>query len=332
MWRILFALLLLPLNCFAQPITITSAGETFEEAKLNGFRTAVEYKLGTFVISEREQQNYKLVRNNIQTYSAGYVDSFRILSTVQGDKSVTLVMEVTVAESKLRDFLLTEPTNINQFNGTSHQAQIDTYFYEREKGDDLIRKLFSHYPKHAFSLRQRPYQLKTDYHRGIILVVPYEMRWNYNFLTALNETMRHTQDSEYQFFRPKYGRVIVQSKDPRDYILGNTSIYYFNDLNRIRLVKELMTGENEPRLLLTVSNLRRETIINTCVFPRYLTGKQRSFYGIGQLKELEIFGNEVETFEIKVELGRHRSINVNDINHITLNLVSNKDCPRSRYR
>lgn len=331
MWRILFALLL-PLNCFAQPITITSVGETFEEAKLNGFRTAVEYKLGTLLISEREQQNHKLVRNNIQTYSAGYVESFKILSTVAGTNNVTLVMEVNVAESKLRDFLLTEPSNVNQFNSTFHQTQIDTYFYEREQGDDLIRKLFSHYPKNAFSLRQKPYQLKTDHHRGIVLVIPYEMRWNYNFITALNQTLQHTQDSEYQFFRPKYGRVIVEAKDPNDFLLGKRSVYYFNDLTRIRLVKELMTGENEPRLLLTVTNLQRKTIINTCVYPRYLTGRQRSFYGIGQTKELEIFGNEVEAFEVRVELGRNRSINVNDISHITLSMASNKDCPKNRYR
>jgi hypothetical protein len=115
MWRILIALLL-PLNCFAQPIQVTSAGQTFEEAKLNGFRTAIEYKLGTIVISEREQRNFTMVKNNIQTYSAGYVDSFKILSNVSSENNVTLLMEVNVSESKLRDFLLTEPSNTHQFD------------------------------------------------------------------------------------------------------------------------------------------------------------------------------------------------------------------------
>ncbi len=331
MWRILFALLL-PLNCFAQPIQVTSAGQTFEEAKLNGFRTAIEYKLGTIVISEREQRNFSMVKNNIQTYSAGYVDSFKILSNVSSENNVTLLMEVNVSESKLRDFLLTEPSNTHQFDNHKHQIQIDTYFYERERGDELIRSLFQYYPKNAFTLMQKPYQFKTDVHRGIILVVPYEIRWNYNFIVALNETLKHSQDSSYNIFRPSKGRIIIEAKDPKDLLMGNRDVYYFNDLTRMRLVRELLIGDNEPRLLLSITNLRREVIINKCVYPRYLSGRQRSFYGIGQPGELTIHGNEIEKFEVQVELGRGKTINIRDINHIELSVTRNKDCHKNRYR
>jgi hypothetical protein len=331
MWRIVFALLV-PLNCFAQPINVTSAGETFEEAKLNGFRTAVEYKLGTIAISEREQRNFAMVRNNIQTYSAGYVESFKILSNVASEKNVTLLMEVNVSESKLRDFLLTEPKSVNKFDNHNHQIQIDTYFYERERGDDLIKSLFHSYPKHAFTVNQGRYQFKTDNNRGVLLVVPYEIRWNYKFITALNETLRHTKDSEYNFFRPSQGRIVVEGKDPKDLVLGNTDVYYFNDMSRIKLVRESLIGDSEPRLLLTISKVSNNHVINICVFPKYLSGRQRSFYGIGSSNDLKIYGNEVEKHEIRVELGRGKAINVSDIDNISLSVVSNKDCHKNRYR
>ena len=59
------ALLLFPILCLANPITVTVNGKTYEEAKYNAFREAIEYKIGTVVVSEREQENLKLVRNNV---------------------------------------------------------------------------------------------------------------------------------------------------------------------------------------------------------------------------------------------------------------------------
>jgi hypothetical protein len=245
---------------------------------------------------------------------------------------VVLIMDVTVAESKLKDFLLSKPSSVHNFDHTHHQTQLNTYFYERQTGDDLIKVLFRHYPNSAFNLTQHPYQFKTDSNRGIILVVPYELRWNYGFISALNETLQYTQDSEYSMFRPSLGRVIIEAKDPKDLLMGNRDVYYFNDLTRMRLVRELLIGENEPRLLLNITNLRREVIINKCVYPRYLSGRQRSFYGIGQPGELTIHGNEIEKFEVQVELGRGKTINIRDINHIELSVTRNKDCHKNRYR
>lgn len=326
---LLVLLLFAPL---ANAIQVSGEGRSFEEAKRNAFRNAIELSLGTIVSAEAEARDNKMMRDEILVYSAGYVTNYKVMDQNTVGNKVVLIMDVTVAESKLKDFLLSKPSSVHNFDHTHHQTQLNTYFYERQTGDDLIKLLFRHYPNSAFNLTQHPYQFKTDSNRGIILVVPYELRWNYGFISALNETLQHTQDSEYSMFRPSLGRVIVEAKDPKDYLLGNKDVYYFNDLTRMNLVRESLIGENEPRLLLTVSNVHNKTLLNMCVFPRYLSGRQRSFYGIGQPRELKIHGNEIERYEVRLELGRGRNINVRDINHVTLSMVRNKDCYGNRYR
>ena len=326
---LLILLLFAPL---ANAIQVSGEGRSFEEAKHNAFRNAMELSLGVIVSAEAEARNNKMTRDEILVYSAGYVTNYKILDKVTHGNKTILLMDVTVAESKLKDFLLSKPSSVQDFDHTHHQTQLNTYFHERQTGDELIKVLFRHYPSNAFNLTQYPYQFKTDSNRGIILVVPYELRWNYGFVSALNETLQHTQDSEYSMFRPSLGKVIVEAKNPKDYIVGNQDVYYFNDLTRMNLVRNSLIGDNEPRLLLTVSNVHNKTLINMCVFPRYLTGKQRSFYGIGQPREVKIHGNEVERYDIRLELGRGRSIDIRDISNVSLSLVRNKDCYSNRYR
>lgn len=331
MWRYILALLI-PLNCFAQPITITSAGKTFEEAKINGFRIAVENKLGTIVISEREQRNHVMVRNHIQTYSAGYVDDYKILSNVASENNVTLLMEISVSESKLRDFLLTEPQSANQFNTEKHQVQINTYYHERKTGDQLISSLMQHYPYKAFNIKQLPYELKIDSRRGTYLVVPYELTWNYDFLVSLNETVRNTHDAKTGFMKSPMAYFSIMFKDPKSLFLGESNTYGFNDMIRFNNIKQLLTNENEPRVRLTITNNNNQTVINTCVVPNFLTGKQRSFYRIGYANEISIFGNERENSSLRIELGRSTEFDLNGMTFINVSMVANKDCHQQRYR
>jgi hypothetical protein len=67
---------------FANALQVSGEGATLEEAKLNAFRTAIEFAAGSVVVSERESHNYKLVRNEILVYSAGYVTDYKIISSV----------------------------------------------------------------------------------------------------------------------------------------------------------------------------------------------------------------------------------------------------------
>ena len=57
------------------PIRTQGRGSTFEEAKNEAFRSAIEIKVGSAIVSEQETFNDK-VRDEIVNYSAGYVYKF----------------------------------------------------------------------------------------------------------------------------------------------------------------------------------------------------------------------------------------------------------------
>jgi hypothetical protein len=50
-------------------ITATGVGLTFDEAKENAFKQAIENRVGVLVMSDREIQSYKLVKDEILTIS-----------------------------------------------------------------------------------------------------------------------------------------------------------------------------------------------------------------------------------------------------------------------
>ena len=103
MRKLIVGLLLLPLWCFSATVTVTGIGNTVEEAKYNGFRSAIETHLGTLVLSEREHHNYTTVKNELLVYSSGYVEKYEIISQQIVRNKINLVMDVTVNSNKIRD-------------------------------------------------------------------------------------------------------------------------------------------------------------------------------------------------------------------------------------
>ena len=58
----------------------SGVGNTYEEAKNNAFREAIEYQVGVVIASERESYNDKLIKNEILAYSSAFVDEYKIIS------------------------------------------------------------------------------------------------------------------------------------------------------------------------------------------------------------------------------------------------------------
>ena len=311
---------------FAIAIQVSGEGRTFDEAKQNAFKTAIELSVGAIVTSERETKNYEQVKNEILVYSAGYVDTYKIISQNVSNKWVQLIVDVDVSSSKLKDFILTKPNNVREFEADKHQVQVDTYFDEREAGDQLVESLIKHYPYKAFNLTQLPYQFQVNVERNVTLVIPYEMSWNYKYLVALNETLKRVSDSASYFSKQAPGRIIIQSKSPELFSFGHTDVYQFNDLMMLNKIKQGFLGDKEVRLLLLVTNLQNQIVINKCIVPESLTGYRNSFYRKGTPDELVVFGNEVEKGVLRIELNQGQRINVASMRKITLSVVTNKDC------
>lgn len=306
-----------------QSLTVNCYGSSYELAKQNCFKQAVETVFGSVISTSREAQNQNLVRNEIAVYSAGYVDNYKVVSF----NGRNMTMDITVNSSKIANRLLTKPNNVQVFESEKHLAQLQTHNEEKTQGDRLLLSVMKDYPKRAFEITQFPYQIRHDSTRQFHIHIPYEIRWNYNWLAALNEALSLTEN-DYNFYQRAPGHVKIMAKNPNNMLFGKSSTYKFNDVVRVNLIKEQMTGDNDVRLKLIFKDINQKIMHVMCFYPNFVASRGPTMYVLGDFNALTIYGNDVETSFISVQTPKTNETEkfFKLLNEIHLELDTEKNC------
>jgi hypothetical protein len=176
-------------------VDVVSEGTTVEQARLEGFRTAVNQAVGSVVATQTQSQNQRLVRDEIINYSSGFVDRFEILEQQDHGNRVRLKMRVWVAESRLARRLLGQSYNSQQVPGDRIGTQVETLLDERQQGDRLIQTVMKDYPRRAFDVQVGRSTVKFDEYRRAILVTDVTIKWQSHWVDAVYDTLKRTNDS-----------------------------------------------------------------------------------------------------------------------------------------
>lgn len=175
-------------------VDVVSEGGTLEQARLEGFRTAIGQAIGSVVATQTTSQNQQLVRDEIISYSSGFVDKYEILEQSQIGNRVRLKMRVWVAESKLAQRLLSKGFSTQMIPGEQLSAQAQTLLEERQQGDRLARTVMQDYPHRAFDVQVDQGRMNFGDNRRVTIDVPVKVSWNPNFITAAKEVLEKTRD------------------------------------------------------------------------------------------------------------------------------------------
>lgn len=221
-------------------IKVIGSGNTYEQAKQDGFKQAVEIYVGVVLVSGNEVRNDILIKQDIVHHSAGYVDDFKILNQYTNLGKVNLVMEVTVRDSKIAERIMNVQTATGGIQGERLGAQYSSFMRNKESGDKLLNQVLNDYPRYAFTVEKGKVYHQVDVNRNPVIVVPYKISWNYKYLQALNEALSITQDPSSRTIKQE--RVSIISKDPKALLLGRTDTYYFNDVSRSYMIKNKFVG------------------------------------------------------------------------------------------
>lgn len=221
-------------------ISVTGEGATFEEAKNDGFRRAVEYAVGAVLLTETQVKNDKLVKDEIIKHSAGYVDDYQITGNVVRNNRLQLHMLVTVRDSKIAERVLGATNAVGKVEGNRLDTQFSTYIKSKETGDRVLQAVLDDYPKHAFIVEKGNVEYQVNADREPVVTIPYSIRWNYNYIKALNEVLSLVQDPESS--RVPQESVTITAKDPKAWVLGRSDTYYFNDIQRSQRIKRTFVG------------------------------------------------------------------------------------------
>lgn len=320
----LFLLVLFPFVSYAQSITVTGIGNDGEGARHDAYRKAIEAKIGTVLVSEKESQNYKLLRNSILAHSAGYITQMKILNESVINGVYKVEMEIEVSSSKLADIVLSNGKTNGMSSDIDH-ARVSTFMHQKNTGDKLLNNVLKEYPQRAYDINYSNYTIKYDTNRNIIFSVPYQLTWNYKFLSALTEVFTQTQDGSTGFFKKSPSQITVMAKDPERFLIGKTQKFSFNDDINVNLLYNRL-ADNEPRIRLTVFDKQGMIMVDECATPDFLQGYSSAFYGLDNSHDLKIYGNNKNKNTINLGIHNNQSSLLNEIQSIKLQVISKINC------
>lgn len=307
-------------------IRVSGIGVTSEHARHDAFTKAIEYKMGSLVLSERESQNLKLVKNDIAVYSSGYIDKYKIVSESINGKNIVVTVDVVVSDSKIKNRLLGSGTNLKELEGNRHSVQHSSYIRDRLQGDKILNTVLNDYPAKAYNIRQGMHEVRLDAYRNMLLRIPYSMNWNYNYIVSLNEVLSLLQDGSNGFMKPSSGTITVMAKDPNNLLIGKKEVYKFNDIMRVHKINDSFTGYNEARIQLSIKNKHLVEVYRTCYESNSINGKKPSYYALGN--NFVLYGNQQDQGLITLPISPNSELSIilKDAYRVELSIVKLEKC------
>lgn len=299
-------------------IRSSGSGATLEQAKNVAFREAIQHKVGTIVLSERETSFDKILQDDIGVHSAGYIDDFKIVSSHTTNGRVYVTVDVLVSNSRLADFKLGAGKSSTDIDSNRNVAQYSSYMKQAESGDKLLGRVLAGYPKNAFIVTQQKYSTEVDRNRNMILVVPYEVKWNKNFIASLNEALGIVGRNG--LFEPGYSNVITMYKDPKDFVYGTRNHFKFNDTIHTEQIADAMSGYNYVKVQLTAKDKYGNTVYTSC---QHLT---KTFYAVSDVRNITIYGQDVEVNQFRISFQYNQMSILNSIDTVQLSFATSRIC------
>ena len=203
----------------------TGVGNTYEEAKHNAFKEAIEYQVGVVIASERESYNEKLIKNEILAYSSAFVDEYKIISQQNIGNKIQVVVDVKLSLLRLSDRILSKGKDSKNLEGAKHNNQYKSFLENKNNGDRILASVLNDYPRRAYDIKQSNYVVKIDTYRNLTLTIPYTLSWNPNYRASFHDAIKIVADGKPSLWSVEKG---FAQQYPSTVRIGSEK-YYFNE-------------------------------------------------------------------------------------------------------
>ena len=249
--RLVLAVLLILTSPLALAIEVQGEGSSLEEALNNAFKVAIDQEVGVILDTERHLKNGEIVHNQILSYSAGYITTYEIVHHIHiRDRNIHQVtVDVTVASSKLKNFLLSSNHNPQFFNVDDIKAQIRLYKEGQLDGDKLIENTLKYFPEEAFNVQMSNFSIVGSFHnpREFFLEIPYTITWDEKYLVALQELLR----------------LFELDITLHTFVKVGDEVFFISDQILMRKIKQVFNRRDF--VVLNINSLQNGKVLNTCV-------------------------------------------------------------------
>jgi hypothetical protein len=244
-------------------VQVRSTGRDETHAREQAFRLAVEQAIGALVLAETEVRNGNVDRDDIISYSSGFVHDFTILErrSVQGGQEI--VIDVWVARSHLANRLLSTSKDAASVEGGRISQQIESFQHSRGSADRVLSTVLSDFPNRAFQVRVGKTQVLVDEYRKPMLSIWVDMAWDENFLRSLDEAVARTSHAPQCDSWLQRQNNQCQSKI-RARVLETTG--YYDDRLVGQIIQKNMV-DDPPRLQIKILDTAGTLVHRMCVVP-----------------------------------------------------------------
>ena len=304
----------------------TGIGNTYEEAKNNAFREAIEYQVGVVIASERESYNEKLIKNEILAYSSAFVDEYKIISQEKIGNKVQIVVDVKLSLLRLSDRILSKGKDSKGLDGAKHNSQYKSFLDNKQNGDMMLASVLDDYPRRAYDIKQSNYVVKVDTYRNLILTIPYTFEWNPNYIASFHDVIKIVSDGKPSFW--SYERGFAQQY-PGTVRVGSEK-YYFNEHVITRKIIDAMVGLNEVRINMEIKDSYNKTQYSNCFLPTQLDSLRGDYYDFnyGDIT-INSKSNEQSRIEVKIHQNSKLAYTMQNLSKIELSVVPAKVCVKN---
>ena len=240
-------------------IRVRGEGASFIEARQNGLRLAVEQALGTLVLSETEVRDQRIVRDEIITYAAGFVDRFEIVDADHVNRTVNRVtMDVWVSESRIAHRLLNESVGTGTIDGARLTTQVDTIQQERVSADRVLSTVLQDFPRRAFDVELSKSRVDFSAQRTLHIDVPYTVSWNRAYLDSFNEALRRVGNDSGSCWWPTPE---CRQRQHRQYTIYGVA--FEDQVQAVNIVKH-MAHLAKPAVQFVIMDAHGRSLVQTC--------------------------------------------------------------------
>lgn len=305
-------------------LQVRAQGRHEKDARDQAFRLAVEQAIGALILAETEVRRGNVDRNNIISYSSGFVHDFAILERRAVPGGQEIVVDVWVARSHLADRLLSTSRTDAAVEGGRVSQQIETFQHSRDQGDRVLATVLADFPDRAFTIKLGKTQVLVNEYRQPVLSIWMDINWSMAYLRSLDEAVArvsHAPECDSWLMRQNNQcRSKVRAK-----VLGATG--FFDD----RVVGDLIyrnMGQDPPRLYLRLIDRNGGVIYNTCILPLGVDPHEhfgRYFYQVTQLV-MSVDPYMSRSGDVQIDLAK---LPTRDLNRVEAEMVRASQCPDS---
>ena len=302
-------------------VRVRSTGRDETSAREQAFRLAVEQAIGALVLAETEVRRGNVDRNEIISFSSGFVQDFKILETKAVGAGKEIVIDVWVARSHLADRLLSTSRADARVEGGRISRQIETFQNSRTQGDRVLATVLADFPYRAISLKLGRTQVLVNEYRQPVLSIWLDISWDQRYLKSLDEAVARTSHApDCDNWLSRAGSQ-CQNKI-RVKVLETTG--YFDD----RLVAELIQrnmANDPPRIDLRILNTAGETVYTDCITPLGVDPYEyypHHFYSPGHGLSVNPYASR--SGDIRVDLTQ---LATRDLDRVDVKMIRRSECP-----